>query len=171
MGIRTLVVVRHAKSDYPPGVPDFARPLAERGRGAAPVMGRWIAGNVDPIEVALVSPAKRAQETFALLSSELPALGEIRTDERIYEAWGNRLVQVVSELPTQVEVAVLVGHEPGVSDLALHLSDGQNHKLHRRIAEKYPTCGVAVLRTAAEWADLVPGCAELSEFVAPGDFA
>lgn len=165
------MVVRHAKSDYPLGVPDSHRPLAERGRHDAPLMGRWIAGFVGAVDVAVVSPAVRAQQTWQLLAGAMPQPSEVRSDARIYEAWGSRLVDVVVDLPYEARTAIIVGHEPGVSDLALHLSNQENHKLHRRIASRYPTCGVTVLQSTHGWDEFAPGCARLVEFVAPKDFA
>lgn len=166
---RRLVLVRHAKSAWPFGVPDRERPLAPRGQQDAPRMGRWIAGNVGAVDYAVLSPAARVQQTWALLSAELEC-GEVATDFRIYEAWGTHLVDVLREAPEDARTVVLVGHEPGVSELALTLANNQNHLLRRRIGDKYPTCAVAVLATARPWAELVPAGADLVDFVAPKDF-
>ena len=65
---RTLILLRHAKSDWSGSAPDFDRPLAERGRAQAPLAGRWLANHVDRIDLAIVSPAERARETWELAS-------------------------------------------------------------------------------------------------------
>lgn len=166
---RTLVIVRHAKSAWPAGVPDRERPLAPRGQADAPVMGTWIAKNVGPVGPVVLSPAVRVDQTWSLLGARLDH-GDVAVDPRVYQAWGSHLLDVVRELPDEAEVALIVGHEPGVSELALTLSDHQNHVLRRRISHKYPTCAVAVLDCHRPWSRFGLGCAQLRDFVAPRDF-
>ncbi len=162
-------MVRHAKSAWLPGVPDRARALAPRGESDAPRMGARIRELVGDIDIAVVSPAQRAQQTWQLLRTELPSVGDERTDERIYEEWGSGLLMVVRELPDQVRTAVLVGHEPGVSELVLALADDSRRELRERIDAKFPTCAVAVLGFASSWGDWRRGAAELEQFATPKD--
>src|SRR5690242_1439584 len=68
---KTLILFRHAKSAWPDNVEDHERPLAERGRKAAPVMAKWLLAKGLRPSVALVSTAKRTQETWALVAPEL----------------------------------------------------------------------------------------------------
>ena len=80
---RTLLLLRHAKSDWSGSVPDFDRPLAERGRTQAPLAGRWLASR-SRIDLAIVSPARRARETWELASAELEPAPRARfLDERL----------------------------------------------------------------------------------------
>jgi phosphohistidine phosphatase len=132
-------------------------------------MGRWINRVAGPIDVAVLSPAARVEQTWALLGAELDQVGVVHVDSRIYEAWGVHLVDVIRELPEDFSTVLVVGHEPGVSELSLTLANGHNHVLRRRISHKYPTCGVAVLESTLPWSDFVPACAELVHFVAPKD--
>src|SRR5262245_47283983 len=99
MADRTLVLLRHAKSDWDTHEPDVRRPLAGRGRRQAPEAGRWLAEHLDPIDLAVVSPAVRARSTWELASAELGAVPETREDDRVYAASGPELLDVVRELP------------------------------------------------------------------------
>lgn len=166
---RRLVVVRHAKSAWPAGVLDAERPLGPRGRRDAPVMGRRIREAIGGVDVVVVSPTERTGQTWALMNGPLGHSGPVVTDPRIYHAWGAQMVQVVRELPDEARTAMVLGHEPGVSELVLTLSEGTGHALRRQVADKFPTCAIAVLRTQRDWADLGPGSAELELFTTPKD--
>lgn len=168
--IRRLVVVRHAKSAWPDGVPDRERPLGPRGREDAPRIGRWIAGRFGGPDAVVRSPAVRVAQTWELISAQLPAPGEVVVDGRIYHAWGSELLGVVRSIKATAGTAMLVGHEPGVSQLTLSLADRTNHELRYRLSGKFPTCAVAVLESTLAWEQFGPGCAQLVEFVTPKDF-
>jgi phosphohistidine phosphatase len=79
-------------------------------------------------------------------------------------------MDVVRDLPEPATTALVVGHEPGVSELTLTLANSSNHVLRRRVSHKYPTCAVAVLSAPRPWSGFAPGCADLADFVAPKDF-
>ncbi|MGB8021064.1 MAG: histidine phosphatase family protein [Candidatus Nanopelagicales bacterium] len=166
--MRTLVVVRHAKSSWPDGVPDPERPLGSRGRRDAPVMGKRLGELVGPIDVALISPAHRAQETWALMRPHL-VVGEWRTEARVYRDWGRDVIDAIRELPDSAGSALVLGHEPGVSELVLMLSDPANPGLLSRVANKFPTCAFAVLTADQVWSGLEPSCAQLDAFSTPKD--
>ena len=172
--VRRLVVVRHAKSDYPPGVPDRERPLGERGRRDAPRMGLRIAALTPQVDLALVSPATRTQQTWDLLSPSLD-VAEMRLEGRIYQAWGAQMMGVVRGLDDSVRCAMLVGHEPGVSHLVVSLADhgrqetSESADLLRTLRTKFPTCAVAVLELEESWSQAGRGAVRLSAFLTPKD--
>jgi phosphohistidine phosphatase len=144
MVARTLVVLRHAKSDWSTGKPDRERPLAPRGRRQAPAAGAWLAANLDPPGLAVVSPAERTRATWALASAEIPEDVPVRVEERLYGASGSELSELVASLPPEIESVVLVGHNPGVEDLVQELS-----------GEWVPmkTSAIAVLTWEGAWTD------------------
>ncbi len=144
MSDRRLVILRHSKAAAPEGVPDIERPLAERGERDAPAAGRWLADNLGTIDMALCSPAARARETWTLAAGELAATPDTRYDERIYEASPGDLLAVVQDIEDDVVTAVLVGHNPELSQLVTALS-GQPTELS--------TSGIAVLAWSGEWPD------------------
>ena len=116
-------MLRHAKSDWSGGERDHDRPLAKRGRRQAPEAGRWLASQAR-IDLAVVSTAVRAQQTWDLASAELPEPPPRRDDERLYAVSGRALNDVLEELPADLDTVVLVGHNPGVEDL-VHLLTGE----------------------------------------------
>ncbi|WP_432494031.1 SixA phosphatase family protein [Kineococcus gypseus] len=142
----TLVLVRHAKADTPVGLQDIARPLTERGRADAAAAGRWLAQNVAAPDLLVTSPARRTEETTARLLDAWGAEPAVVDEERVYEASLGDLLRLVRGLDTERPdaVVVLVGHNPGLSDLLESLT-GEVQQLR--------TAGIAVLDVAGEWAD------------------
>jgi phosphohistidine phosphatase len=148
-----LMLLRHAKSARPPGVDDHERPLAERGRQAAPLIGRHMAGQGLVPDLAIVSSARRAQETWALVAQSF-ATPIVRRDEgRIYEAAPAAILSVIREVEPEIATLVLVGG---------------NEADRARLAEKYPTAGLVVIDFAvARWSDIGRADGALVEFVTP----
>ena len=115
---RTLILLRHAKSDWSGSAEDIDRPLAERGHAQAPLAGRWLAIRAGAIDLAVVSPARRARETWELVSAQLAPAPPARIDDRIFGASADRLLDVVHDVPDNVHTVLLVGHNPGMEQLA-----------------------------------------------------
>lgn len=166
---RRLLVVRHAKSAWPAGVPDRLRPLGPRGLRDAPRMGQRIRELVGTVDVVVVSPSQRTQETWALINDELGHTGSVVTDPRVYDAWGAHMLDLVRELPADAGTVMILGHEPGVSELVLSLAGSARDDLRDRVATKFPTCALALLRADRPWGEFVPGCAALETFTTPKD--
>ena len=143
----TLVLIRHAKSDWSGDEEDIDRPLAKRGRKQAPESGAWIAANLS-LDLAVVSPAERAQSTWQLIAGSLDDVPEVRIDDRVYAAWGRELLSVVRDLPESVTTVALVGHNPGLEDLANELTGSW---------VAMPTSAVAVIDLPGNWASAGPG--------------
>lgn len=118
----TLVLLRHAKSDWSGDQADLARPLAKRGRRQAPDAGRWLATHINGFDLAVVSPATRARSTWDLVAAELDTPPPTRIDDRVYAAPDRELLAVVRELPDDLRTVVLVGHNPGLEDLVSTLT-------------------------------------------------
>lgn len=140
--MRSLVVVRHAKSDWAGDEPDRERPLARRGLRQAPESAAWIVAHHPDVDLALVSPARRAQQTWAIVAEALPTVPEVVTDERVYAAWGRDLVALVRALPEAASTVVLVGHNPGLEELVADLTG---------VGIELPTSAVAVVEFDAAW--------------------
>jgi len=139
---RTLVVIRHAKSDWQHDLVDEDRPLAERGRREAPLIGPWVADNVGEVDLVICSTAVRTRQTLTL--SGLTA-GTVRHDERVYAATYGELMSVLDEIPDEVATTALVGHNPGLSDLVRVLTNE---------AVELKTSAVAVLTWQGGWPDV-----------------
>jgi phosphohistidine phosphatase len=149
---RTLILLRHGKSDWSTGKPDIDRPLAARGRRQAPDAGRWLAAHIASIDLAVVSPAMRARSTWELVAAELEDPPQTRFDDRVYAASGDELLTVVRDLTDDVETPILVGHNPGLEDLVSMLT-GERARM--------PTSGLAVMTVRSPWRDTAPRAAEL----------
>jgi phosphohistidine phosphatase len=166
--MRRLMLLRHAKSNWPAGVADRERPLAQRGREAAPVMGRYLAEELLLPDLVLISPARRTQETWDLVGPMLPEKPGTHVEPRIYEAKTERLLHVVQAVEPQVKTLLMIGHNPGFEELAALLTGHGDRYASAQMAQKYPTCGLAVLDFAIEdWRDLSPRGGRLDRFVTP----
>jgi phosphohistidine phosphatase len=151
----TLVLLRHAKSAYPDGVPDHDRPLGERGEREAPVAGELLSERTPEVDLALVSTGLRAQQTWAAVARRVDA-GRREDRADLYLATSDELLAVISGLPTSVTSVVVVGHNPGLEDLATDLSG---------VPVTMKTSTFAILHSAAAWTGWRPGTATLEEIV------
>ena len=158
-GERTLIVLRHAKSDWSGVEADIDRTLNARGQRQAPDVGSWLAEHVPAIDLAVVSPATRARSTWALVSAELSESPEARVDDRAYAASVNDLIQIVRELPDESASVILVAHNPGLEDLVYVLT-GESVELS--------TSALAVLTVPGPWAELAASTAVLVTSGRPG---
>lgn len=166
---RRLVLVRHAKSAYPHGVPDHERPLAGRGRRNAKATGTWFAAEGPRPDLVLCSDALRARHTWEIVGAALPGRPvPVRIVPDLYGSDPFDVLALVHALPGTVRVAVVVGHQPTLGATALLLAgSGSDSVAVARLREKYPTNGVAVLRFAGRWAGLTAGGAALEAFAVP----
>lgn len=146
--MRTLILVRHAKSSWDEtSLPDRDRPLAERGERDLEKMGRRLAERELRPDLILCSPALRARSTAEGLAR---ALGyrrkDIQVDDRLYVCRPEDLLAVLAERGEGHKRVMLVGHNPELLELAQHFSAG---------IERLPTCAVAELRFASKsWAEI-----------------
>jgi phosphohistidine phosphatase len=163
--MRRLILLRHAKSDWPDGVADADRPLAPRGKEAAPKMAAYLAAQGLIPDRVLVSPARRTQETWDLVKSVLGAVAD-ETVPQIYEAPVSRLLDVVQAIPDEAATVLMIGHNPGFQDLARLLS--KPGEARRALSKKYPTAAIAVIDVSAEsWAKVEAGEGTVERFVTP----
>ncbi|MER7948851.1 histidine phosphatase family protein [Streptomyces sp. NPDC096079] len=163
-----LVLVRHAKAvrkSRPIG--DFERPLRRRGRADAPRTGRWLADTGLRCDLVLCSPAIRTRQTWQLAAPALRDPPPVVYDERIYDAAPGVLAAVLAEREPDIGCLLLVGHNPGVHELAAGLCGSGSPDLLERLAAGFPTSGVAVVDVPGGWEELVPGSGTLTAFWSP----
>lgn len=159
-----LVLMRHAKSDWPHGAADLDRPLTKRGRRDAIAAGEWLAAQDWTIDTAVVSIAQRTRETFSQLSESLGYAPTLTFEEAIYEASPGEILNVIRQ--QSANTVLVVGHSPGIPRLAASLSDG--HLPPTLLAGKgYPTSAISVLESETPWSGWEPECASFVEFVVP----
>lgn len=163
---RRLVVIRHAKAGEAPF--DIDRPLTERGRRDATAIGVWLKTQQVHPDWAVVSPARRARETWQQAAGELDDPPEPVIDERVYDNTLDALFEIVRETPPDVDTLVLVGHNPSFSSLAYELDDGDGDGAARSAMDTgFPTSAVAVFRFDAPWAATGDASGTLIDFAAP----
>lgn len=110
-----LILLRHSKTE-PHRPDDRSRALTERGRADAAAVRRWLADRDLVPDRAVVSPATRTRQTWAVVGDLEPVL-----DERVYDASTGDLRDVIAQTPEGVACLVVVGHNPGVNELAWQL--------------------------------------------------
>ena len=163
--MRLVYLLRHAKSSWESGLPDQERPLAKRGRRAAKAIGRHVReAGVEP-ELVLCSTARRARETLERVE---PALGspDVRIEPRLYEAGSDELLDCLRAVADHVGSVMLIGHNPGLQQLALDLARPTADV--SELAAKYPTAALVTLALPARsWRLIEPATAELVGFVRP----
>lgn len=153
MTARHLVLLRHAKADNPPGAADPDRPLSDRGRADAEAAGAWLAAHQHVPDLVLCSPSKRTRQTWHAVAARLPAEAApvVRYERQLYLGGPDELLELVREIEEPVAIALLIGHNPSLSQLAFDLdpeggldSDGLR------------TCGLTVHVVEQPWAETGP---------------
>jgi phosphohistidine phosphatase len=173
--MRTLYLLRHAKAlawDDPSAaeLADFDRPLTDRGRRDAAALAEHLRLSGCRPKLIACSPALRTRQTLDLVASGLGLQARTEVDERLYAASMQALWQRVHELPDGADEAMLVGHNPGIHELAANLADHGDDKLRARVREKLPTCGFVTIAWAEDrWTDLRKSAGVLHDFVTPRD--
>jgi len=167
--MKTLSLLRHAKSGWDaPNVRDFDRPLNARGRKAARAMGREMRRLGLGFDLILASPAARVTETLAELAQGYGGAVATDFDAHIYLASPETLLGLVRAADDAHARLLIVGHNPGMEQLALLLAQGG--ELRDRIAAKYPTGALAEIGfDAASWRDVAEGAGRLNRFIRPRD--
>jgi len=161
----TVLLLRHAKSRWDePDLADHERGLAPRGLRAAPAMGRHARREGWLPDLVIASTARRAAETAKLFLEGAGLERRIEPVPQIYEATAGTLLSVLQTQPGGGSI-LLVGHDPGIQELALDLvGTGVDRELDR----KFPTAALAVIELpAGRFAELEAGTGRLVAFVRP----
>jgi phosphohistidine phosphatase len=168
--MKQLYLLRHGKSSWKDiSLPDHDRPLAGRGRRASKAMARHLSEKGINPELVLCSTARRARETLDRIQQALGAPA-ILVERDLYAASAPALLERLRSVPDSVESVMLIGHNPGLQDLALDLA--RPSPTARELATKYPTAALATLTFAASsWQELDHEAATLVALVRPRDLA
>lgn len=155
--MKRLLLMRHAKSDYPPGVGDHDRPLNRRGRLTATLMGAYLREEGAVPDLAYVSSAARAQETWRGLLLDVPA----ETRPTLFLASAETILDVVHEGPADARSLMLVCHQPGVQDAA-------NQFLGAHLVHQFPTAQIVAIDFETDtWDRIAFGDGALIDVAAP----
>jgi len=173
----TLLLLRHAKSSWDdPALADFERPLAKRGQKAAPRMGAEIEALGLRPDLILCSSALRTRETLDLvLETWSGGPPPVDYDEAIYMASPTELIAELRKLAANSPAprrVLMVGHNPGLEELAGLLSGFGDPAARELMAQKFPTCALAVITFEDDdWAAVGPGKGTLTRFITPARLA
>ena len=170
--VKTLYLLRHAKSSWADlELADHDRPLSPRGHKAAQAMATVLTRARPLPMVILCSSALRALQTLEPILAALDPPAELRVEQRLYGADVPDLLGLLRELPEDRSAALVVGHNPGLQDLAVELADEGGAEDLRRLREKFPTGALATLGSGGQWAELGAGRAYLAGLVLPRELA
>jgi phosphohistidine phosphatase len=165
--MHALHLLRHAKSSWTDDeIDDHDRPLSKRGRRDAEAIARYLAARVGKPDLVLSSTAARARATLAPLLEHLKPK-RVLLDRDLYLAPGAKLLAHLRETAEGVETALLVGHNPGLHELALLLADPESPVELPPLSGKFPTGALASFRFGSEWRRLKPRAATLIAYVTP----
>jgi phosphohistidine phosphatase len=165
---RRLTLLRHAKSSWDDAhLADHERPLNARGREAVKTLRRHLEQRQSLPDLVLCSSAVRTVATLDGIRGALPATTSVEVEQGLYGAGENELLERVRGVPDDVGGVMLIGHNPGIEDLALLLIGDGDAAARAAMAAKFPTGAMAVLRTDGSWRDVGPGAAYLEEFWTP----
>ncbi len=159
--MKTLLIMRHAKSDYPPDVrDDFDRPLNERGRKDLPRVAQLLATFGPRPDAILASSALRARQTAEGVGSllDLPA-NALQFDDALYLAPPSALAQVATNFPANAQTGLLIAHNPGLEEWIGQLSGAQ---------VLLPTAGLAAMELGINsWPEIDRAPGRLLYYVIP----
>lgn len=160
--MKTLLILRHAKtqSDAPAG--DRARELTERGYRDAVAMGAHIQNLIGTPDAIITSDATRARQTAEIVAAAIDFAAPLTMEPRIYAADPDTLLAVVRRIPDEVQMAMIVGHNPGFEELAAALAGKPEDGV------RLPTSGLAVLEFNVDgWDAVRAGAGRLREVTTP----
>jgi len=163
-----LILLRHAKAIPYVGRDDYERTLTERGRADAALIAAYIAEQTPEPDVILHSGAARTRETAEIIARKLSPTVEMDSEPDIYDADRPSLLRLLRDLPEDSPTALIVGHNPGLADVARTLAGDGDAALLAKLAVKFPTSGVAILEFSGHaWRDIRPRAGRLVAFVTP----
>ena len=162
-----LILLRHAKTEKDAASgKDRDRRLDERGETDAPRIGAWLAASGYLPDIALVSTATRAQQTWDCVSPYMPHCRAKYLDD-LYLATTEQLLQIVHATHDDPATLMVIGHNPGLHELAWNLTGKSNAADRRALGENLPTAAVAIIDFQSGWQDIAPRGGTLKVFMSP----
>ncbi|PIR38727.1 MAG: hypothetical protein COV35_06080 [Alphaproteobacteria bacterium CG11_big_fil_rev_8_21_14_0_20_39_49] len=166
--MKKLYILRHAKSDYPEGVQDHARPLNKRGNSASVAMGKYISLNRINPDVILSSDSTRTTQTINNIVREAAIETKVDFIGRLYLATPGEILKELAKLDDSFSSAMVVCHNPGAEMLTAILAGNGNNGALQNLKKGYPTCSLACLTVNSDsWKNIDAGSAYLDEFITP----
>ena len=166
-----LHLLRHAKAAPQGEGTDRDRPLEQRGRRGAQAVAAWAAEHKLSPALVLCSPAVRTRQTLDIVAPAFARPPQILFEDALYLATARQLMARLRQVPASTAGVMLVGHNPGLHELAALLSDVSGGPLMARLAGGLPTAALASYEVAVPWAALDKQRARFAGLVTPKDLA
>jgi phosphohistidine phosphatase len=168
--MKTLHLLRHAKAvSADPAADDHARPLSRRGRDAAALIAGHVAGLAEPPGLILASDSARTRETLHYLVEALRKPAQTSIERGLYLASGDRLLARLRQLDEAASSVLLLGHNPGLHELALRLAAATPRAGER--FGTFPTAALAIFAVSGTWSGLDAGSVRFRGYATPGDLS
>jgi phosphohistidine phosphatase len=167
--MRRLLLMRHAKAErLQPGGRDLDRVLDPRGRADAKTLGTYLVQHRSIPDLALVSTAARTRETWTLVAAVFAKARAASFDDRLYEAFPLPILEVIKQTAEDVGTLLVIGHNPGLQDLATMLVASGDIEARERLGREFPTSALATVSFVAEnWSGVHARGGRLEHFVTP----
>jgi phosphohistidine phosphatase len=146
-----LHLLRHAKSSRKGDLEDHERPLNRRGRTAARLVGRDLRDAVGTIDLVLCSSAARTRETLELVLAEFAARPPCLVEDELYLADCVKLIGRLQRLDESSRNILLIGHNPGLHELAVALAEPDTRSSRTLASAKFPTAARASFQIKTAW--------------------
>lgn len=167
--VRRLLLLRHAHAGSGGHGPDIERKLTERGVLEAGEIGEYMAEEGLMPDLAVISSAQRTRETWINVQKQLPTAIQCIYDLRIYDASQPTLLEVLAAQPAASRTVLLLGHNPGMQELALHLTGRGSKNAVVRLRHEYPPASLAMIEfeQAGDWVQIADHAGVLERFITP----
>lgn len=163
--MRKLLLMRHAKAVREPGLSDHARRLNDRGRDDARLVAEFLQAHGLTPDLALASDARRTRETLEIACGAFAAAPATRLEAGLYLAEPGDILRAIRAVPDVTKTLLVIGHNPGIAELALALTGRGEADDVQRLAVSFPTSAVAVLEIESAWTDVAELGGRLERFV------
>jgi phosphohistidine phosphatase len=165
---RHILLLRHAKSAWDdPSLDDHDRPLAPRGQEAGKRLREYMRDLPVRPDVVLCSSAVRTVQTLHAIRPVLGRKLDVRIEDGLYLADDDTWLRRLQQLDDGVAGAMVVGHNPGLEDLAATLVGSGDRQLRQRLNAKFPTGAIATISFRGGWSDLAVGAGRLDAYFVP----
>lgn len=169
--MHTLHLLRHAKSSWKGDVEDHQRPLNKRGREAARLIGAHLPGAVEALDLVLCSSAARSRQTLELALAGYPKAPRRLIEDGLYLADCKRLIERLEQLDESCRSVLLIGHNPGLYELAVALAEPSSSRSRGLAAGKFPTGARASFAVGTRWSGLAGSPHRLVDYVTPASLS
>jgi phosphohistidine phosphatase len=162
-----LHLLRHAKSNRDEGVEDKERPLARRGRDASRRIGETLQGGIGTVDLVLCSSSLRTRETAQLVLAKFKPKPKVLFEDGIYLAGVKALLRRLMQLDESIGSVLVIGHNPGLHELAIALAAPDSPNYRELASGKFPTGARASFLIEVPWASLDKSRHRLTDYVTP----